>query len=335
MKLLRAAIAGMAILAMPSRICRRPAQSRTTGLRAGDGTIYNWTGFYLGGNIGYAWRNPNHRDFWRIWVTLATTVSCSAVKWAIIGRSTNSCSVWSRDFDWAVGEKATPFVTTANLGLVQGRVGISSWVTTLAARFGYAADRWLFYTKLGAGWTKTNVSLQSPVLGVLATNDKSNVGWLDGSCSARSPAPAPSPRPAPAPRATLPRRLDDHAHAYPRTRSSSASMSLAQSTATSGGSLPPAPPAAPSRWMRGDEGPRRGAVEGGFLSRTFARRRGAGAARRRSAARLGAPAVDGVQLRRHRHRRRRRNGRRGYSPRSSRNAACPRRARRSAPRPPR
>ena len=33
---------------------------------------------------------------------------------------------------------------------------------------------------MGAGWTKTNVSLQSPVLGVLATNDKSNVGWLVG-----------------------------------------------------------------------------------------------------------------------------------------------------------
>ena len=59
-------------------------------------------------------------------------------------------------------------------------VSIGSWVTTLAARFGYAADRWLFYTKLGAGWTKTNVSLQSPVFGVLATNDKSNVGWLVG-----------------------------------------------------------------------------------------------------------------------------------------------------------
>ena len=181
MKLLRAAIAGMAILAMPSLgyAADLPRAAPPAYVPAMV-PVYNWTGFYLGGNIGYAWRSTEISGIFG-----ANLGDISNDRFIFGGQTGYNWQInqfvlgveW--DFDWADGEKATPFVTTANLGLVQGRVD-SSWVTTLAARFGYAADRWLFYTKLGAGWTKTNVSLQSPVLGVLATNDKSNVGWLVG-----------------------------------------------------------------------------------------------------------------------------------------------------------
>src|ERR1700747_3410219 len=57
------------------------------------------------------------------------------------------------------------------------------WVTTLAARFGVAADNWLFYAKGGGGW----VGVNNPTITNLATggsisvsNSNSQTGWLAG-----------------------------------------------------------------------------------------------------------------------------------------------------------
>src|SRR5262249_12486632 len=57
------------------------------------------------------------------------------------------------------------------------------WVTTLAARFGVAADNWLFYAKGGGGWvgvsnpTVTNVTTGGSIS---VSNSNSNSGWLAG-----------------------------------------------------------------------------------------------------------------------------------------------------------
>ena len=55
--------------------------------------------------------------------------------------------------------------------------------TTLAARFGVAADNWLFYGKAGGGWvgvnnpTITNVTTGGSIS---VSNSNSNSGWLAG-----------------------------------------------------------------------------------------------------------------------------------------------------------
>src|SRR5262249_44702026 len=57
------------------------------------------------------------------------------------------------------------------------------WITTIAARFGVAADNVLFYAKGGGGWvgvgnpTITNVTTGGCILGL---NSNSNSGWLAG-----------------------------------------------------------------------------------------------------------------------------------------------------------
>jgi len=54
------------------------------------------------------------------------------------------------------------------------------WTATIAGRLGYAADRVLFYGKLGAGWSKTSARLQTLGGAVVATSDNTNVGLLLG-----------------------------------------------------------------------------------------------------------------------------------------------------------
>src|ERR1700747_2377178 len=60
------------------------------------------------------------------------------------------------------------------------------WITTLAARFGVAADNWLFYAKGGEGWvgvnnpTITNVNTGGSIS---VSNSNSQTGWLAGGAS--------------------------------------------------------------------------------------------------------------------------------------------------------
>ena len=113
MKLLRAAIAGMAILAMPSLgyAADLPRAAPPVYMPAMV-PVYNWTGFYLGGNIGYAWRSTEITGIFG-----ANLGDLSNDRFIFGGQMGYNWQInqfvlgveW--DFDWADGEKATPFVT--------------------------------------------------------------------------------------------------------------------------------------------------------------------------------------------------------------------------------
>ena len=141
--------------------------------------VYNWTGFYIGGNIGYAWRSTDITGNF-----LGANWSLSNDRFMAGGQAGYNWQFGQfvfgieGDFDWASGTKTSPLVATG-AGPLQASVD-GNWVSTVAARLGYAVDRVLFYSKLGGGWTRTETSLRSPTLGVLTTNDKTNSGWLVG-----------------------------------------------------------------------------------------------------------------------------------------------------------
>jgi len=70
---------------------------------------------------------------------------------------------------------AGPFVVTSNS---------ASWVATLAARFGWAVDHWLFYGKAGGGWVGNNngftVVNTTTGAGFASGGGSSTGGWLLG-----------------------------------------------------------------------------------------------------------------------------------------------------------
>jgi outer membrane immunogenic protein len=55
-----------------------------------------------------------------------------------------------------------------------------AWVSTLAARFGYAVNNWLFYGKAGGGWVQNSVTVTDLTNGASFSNSNINSGWLLG-----------------------------------------------------------------------------------------------------------------------------------------------------------
>ncbi len=135
---------------------------------------YNWTGFYVGGNLGGAWASGTLTDSF-------TGVSFSDSKSGFIGGGQvgfnyqiNSFVIgaeWDLDGSSLSASRTGGFVTaSAN----------TDWVSTIAARFGLAAGSWLYYTKVGGGWVNNHATVTNNLTGASLSGSNTNSGWLLG-----------------------------------------------------------------------------------------------------------------------------------------------------------
>ncbi len=121
--------------------------------------VFSWTGFYVGGNIGGAWAHNNWND------TLFLTNFNNGNNGRFIGGGQIGGNYqigqfviggeW--DFDWAGNNNNNGVaVVLPGVGPVALTNSNNRWVTTVAARFGWAVDHWLLYGKVGGGWVGNN-----------------------------------------------------------------------------------------------------------------------------------------------------------------------------------
>jgi outer membrane immunogenic protein len=149
--------------------------------------IFTWAGFYLGGNIGGAWVHRNVTDslFDQNFDDGSTNgVFIGGGQLGLNAQFSNFIVGVEWDFDWAGNNN-----NTGNGVVIPGR-GIfvlnsnNRWITTVAARFGWAYGPWLFYGKAGGGWAGNNdFTLTNTTTGASITgfNDNNNsTGWLLG-----------------------------------------------------------------------------------------------------------------------------------------------------------
>ena len=154
--------------------------------------VFSWTGFYIGANIGGAWANNNWRD--TLFLTNFNNNNNNGVfiGGGQIGGNYQIGSFviggeW--DFDWAGNNNNGTGVIIPGVGNIVV-TNNNRWITTVAARFGFAVDHWLFYGKAGGGWvgnnnlTVTNVttglSLTCGTFTTLTNCGNNTGGWLVG-----------------------------------------------------------------------------------------------------------------------------------------------------------
>ena len=150
--------------------------------------IYNWTGFYIGGNIGAAWSGLSGSNFSD---TLGSTFTAPTnVQFMGGGQVGVNYQFWSGVviggevmFDWLASSANTQITATAPDGTAAFMDTINNrWLTTATGRLGYAWDRVLLYGKAGGAW----LGAGSPGISVggasvaLTSSSGSDFGWTAG-----------------------------------------------------------------------------------------------------------------------------------------------------------
>jgi outer membrane immunogenic protein len=136
--------------------------------------IYNWTGFYVGGHVGDAESTGTLTNS-LIGASVATDKN-GAVGGSQLGYNLQMGNiVLGAEWDFDGADLDTARTTT----LLAGAANIG-WITTLAGRIGFAADKWLYYGKAGAGWLNDKVTLTNVATGASVSGSNTNSGWLLG-----------------------------------------------------------------------------------------------------------------------------------------------------------
>jgi outer membrane immunogenic protein len=125
---------------------------------------YNWTAFYIGGNLGAAWNGGSFAD--SIGNTFSLTPKTQLLGGAQLGfnyQFNGGILVGAEaDFDWLSNttSSSNTVVLQNPTATATGSTGSATvnnrWLTTVVGRLGYAWDRVLFYGKGGSAWIGSN-----------------------------------------------------------------------------------------------------------------------------------------------------------------------------------
>jgi len=140
---------------------------------------YNWTGIYIGGNLGWGWSQGSFSDAFGN--TISTTNRSAFLGGAQVGGNYEFSNGFligvESDFDWLVNSNNSSNPTAGGVILTAS----DRWFITFTGRLGYAWDRLLVYGKAGGAWVGAgNASVATPAGSFSATVNNSNYGWTAG-----------------------------------------------------------------------------------------------------------------------------------------------------------
>jgi len=112
---------------------------------------YNWTGFYIGANVGAAWERSTLTD--NFFNVSFSNDRSGFIAGGQIGYNWQLSPQFVVGVEWMFDGTDLKSDTTTVVGPAVIRTSAKvDWITTLAARFGWAANNWLFYGKAGGAW---------------------------------------------------------------------------------------------------------------------------------------------------------------------------------------
>ena len=121
---------------------------------------YNWSGLYLGANVGGAWSNRTLSIAGTTWDDPGSTAFIGGFQLGYNLQAGHLLVGVEGDFDWASFGRPS-FPVSSPLGPVQFS-DRQKWISTVAARFGIAIGRWVTYGKVGGGWAQDSAALTFP-----------------------------------------------------------------------------------------------------------------------------------------------------------------------------
>jgi outer membrane immunogenic protein len=124
--------------------------------------VYNWTGFYIGGNMGAGWSGLSAGNFSDpLGSSFTAPTNTQFVGGAQVGVN---YQFWGgvvigaeAMFDWSTVSHNNPVTATdpTNTVAVNLSVADARWLSTATGKVGYAWDRVLLYAKGGGAWVAT------------------------------------------------------------------------------------------------------------------------------------------------------------------------------------
>jgi outer membrane immunogenic protein len=144
--------------------------------------VYNWTGFYIGGNLGGAWESGTLTDSFG--PTSFRNSRSGFIGGGQIGYNWQVAPQFVLGVEWMFDGTD---LSSDSGPITVGREFLSAsenvnWLTTVAARFGYAANNWLFYGKAGGGWVHDTATVTDAIGANVFSASISDTrgGWLVG-----------------------------------------------------------------------------------------------------------------------------------------------------------
>jgi outer membrane immunogenic protein len=145
---------------------------------------YNWTGFYIGGNLGAGWTTAGSLSD-----TFGSTfTSNNNAQFLGGGQVGVNYEFWGgvvigaeAMFDWLPNNSNTITATNLCCGTASANIN-SRWLTTATGKLGYAWDRVLLYGKGGGAWvgaSNSSLTVNGMPASFSSTNNN-NIGWTAG-----------------------------------------------------------------------------------------------------------------------------------------------------------
>ena len=152
--------------------------------------VFDWSGIYIGAHVGFGWGRTDVTDHTLLGNILLIPTQRFDTQGGLggvqggwnyqFGRFVLSTEL---DFSWAnvKADQTSPFLL--GIGTIN-RSSKATWIGTATTRLGYAWDRVLFYTKIGAAWAhfdyndNASIVIVGPVYTSPASENRS--GWTVG-----------------------------------------------------------------------------------------------------------------------------------------------------------
>ena len=146
--------------------------------------LYNWSGFYIGGNVGGVWTDTTFTDN-LTGVSLVSSGRSGFIGGGQLGYNWQVSPQFVIGIEWLFDGTD---LSASGGGLAIGNTVVSSslhndWLTTLTGRIGYAANNWLFYAKGGGAWVENTATVNAVFANGAfgsVSGSNTNTGWTAG-----------------------------------------------------------------------------------------------------------------------------------------------------------